>query len=211
MFPSVHELVRQYDYAALFVLLLLGIVGLPIPDETLLTWAGFVVRKGHLHPVATFLAAAAGSMGGITLSYVMGRTLGLGLVRRYGHWLHITDERLARFHRWYERAGRWSLTLGYFIPGVRHLTAIGAGTSGIRWPTFALFAYSGALLWVGTFLTIGYFLGREWESGSQTARHGIAAGAVGLALLAVVVYWVRRRGSRPPGGASQIGPLAPGA
>ena len=59
--------------------------------------------------------------------------------------------------------GHWALTFGYFIPGVRHFTAYAAGMSELEAPQFALFAYSGAVLWVGTFLSLGYFLGERWD------------------------------------------------
>ena len=43
--------VTQYGYAGMFVLLLLAIVGLPVPDETLLTFTGYSIYKNHLHAI----------------------------------------------------------------------------------------------------------------------------------------------------------------
>src|ERR1035441_6007682 len=43
-------------------------------------------------------------------------------------------------HAWFRRAGHWSLTIGYFIPGVRHFTAYAAGMSDLEAPTFAAYA-----------------------------------------------------------------------
>ena len=53
-----------------FFLLVLGIVGLPVPDETLLTFSGYLVYQGHLSLPLTFLSGFAGSACGITLSYL---------------------------------------------------------------------------------------------------------------------------------------------
>src|SRR5713226_5898792 len=110
--------ITNYGYFGIFSLLLLGIVGLPIPDETLLTFAGYLVYKGHLHPVRTLAAAVLGSMCGISLSYVLGRTLGLYVVKRYGPIVHVTPEKVDEVHRWFARVGRWALMFGYFLPGV---------------------------------------------------------------------------------------------
>jgi len=199
MFGPPHDIITQYGYPGLFLLLMLGIVGLPLPDETLLTAAGFFVRKGELHPVGAFIACLLGSVSGITLSFIIGRTLGYRAVHRWGRYVHITDERLANFHRWYEKRGRWTLILGYYLPGVRHVAAIAAGASKLTWHSFALFAYSGAAMWVATFLTLGYLLGRSWEHHSVRVRwYLLLAVLLVAAIVLLIVLLRRRRAVKPP-------------
>jgi membrane protein DedA with SNARE-associated domain len=191
------QLVNQYGDIALFLLLVVGIIGLPVPDETLLTFAGYLIYKGHLHFPTTLAAAFAGSVCGITGSYLIGRTGGLYVIHKYGRYVRITPERLEYVHAWFERVGRWGLFFGYFIPGVRHFTALVAGTSMLEYPIFALFAYSGGLVWVSTFLTLGYFLGEEWSRiGKQIQGRAeeIAIVVVAIALIAFGIrYWRKRR------------------
>ena len=63
--------------------------------------------------------------------------------------------------------GKWALIIGYFIPGVRHLTGYVAGGLRLPWRYFALFAYSGALLWVSLFIGAGYvFQAQRTQAGS---------------------------------------------
>jgi membrane protein DedA with SNARE-associated domain len=157
------HLIQTYGYLGIFSALVLGIFGLPVPDETILAFVGYLVFKGYFHPVPALLTAFLGSICGITVSYAVGRTLGLPLLARYGKYLHVTPERLAQAHQWFEKYGKWSLFGGYFLPGVRHLTALSAGISGLEYRHFAPFAYSGGLLWVATFLTVGYVVGDEWH------------------------------------------------
>jgi len=164
---SLPEFLSQYGYTGLFGLLVLGIVGLPVPDETLLVLTGYLISQGHLHPVWAFVAAFSGSACGISISYILGRTMGHRFVHRYGKWVHLTDDRVEKIHRWFDRMGHWLLAVGYFIPGVKHFTAFVAGMSGLEYPGFALFAYLGALLWVSSFLALGYFVGDKWESASE--------------------------------------------
>src|SRR5882724_4042636 len=90
--------IAQYGYAAIFVLLVLGIVGLPVPDETLLTFTGYMIYKGHLGLPLAFLSGFLGSACGITLSYVLGRTFGIRLIHRYGKYLRIREEHLEKAH-----------------------------------------------------------------------------------------------------------------
>lgn len=152
-------LLMDYGSIVLFILLALGIIALPIPDETLLVFAGALMAKGVLVVPLTILAAIAGSITGISISYVVGRTGGHYVVHKYGSMVGITDDKLQKAHVWFERYGKWTLTFGYFIPGVRHFTGLTAGISELEYRHFSLFAYSGALLWVTTFLSIGYFFG----------------------------------------------------
>src|ERR1035437_6564797 len=112
--------IAQYGYLAIFSLLVLGIVGLPVPDETLLTFTGFLVFQGHLSLPLAVLSGFAGSACGTPLSYVLARTFGLKFIHRYGRYLRITEDHVEKAHAWFRRPGHWSLTFGYFIPGVRH-------------------------------------------------------------------------------------------
>lgn len=149
----------QYGSVALFVLLVCGIIILPIPEETLMVLAGILMSKGNLNIPLTILAAYAGSLCGISLSYLLGRTAGQFLINKYGGWFGITKKQIDEVHNWFERFGKWTLLIGYFIPGLRHFTGFASGMTYMDFRLFALFAYSGAVIWVTTFLSIGYFFG----------------------------------------------------
>jgi membrane protein DedA with SNARE-associated domain len=194
--------ITQYGYFAIFFLLVFGIVGLPIPDETLLTFTGYLVYKGNLSLPLAFGAALCGSLCGITISYTLGRTFGMKLIRRYGRYVRITEEHINKAHAWFARVGHWGLTFGYFVPGVRHLTAYAAGMSAVEPPQFALFAYSGGCLWVASFLGLGYFLGERWQAVEKNIERSLTVAGIALAiLLAAYVLWrtLRARGSRAQG------------
>ena len=152
----------HYGSFALFGLLAVGIIAVPVPEETLMVLAGVLMSQGNLSVVATPLAAFLGSVCGISVSYWLGRTAGHNFLHRYGKWVGLTEKRLKKAHNWFERFGTWTLLIGYFIPGLRHFTGFSAGSTDLELNRFALFAYSGALLWVSTFLSVGYFFGDYW-------------------------------------------------
>ena len=158
-YETLTYLLVEYGSLVLFILLVLGIIALPIPEETLLVFAGALMASKILNIPGTILAASAGSIIGITLSYLIGRTGGSYLVHEYGGWVGLTQKRLDHAKGWFNRYGRWSLFIGYFIPGVRHFTGFSAGTSGVEYRHFALYAYSGGVVWITTFLSLGYFFG----------------------------------------------------
>jgi membrane protein DedA with SNARE-associated domain len=190
--------IAQYGYIAIFLLLVFGIIGLPIPDETMLTFTGYLVYQGHLSLPLAYLAGFSGSVCGITLSYVLGRAFGQTLIHRYGRYLRITDSHVEKAHAWFRRAGHWSLTFGYFIPGVRHFTAYAAGMSDLEYPPFALFAYGGAALWAGSFIGLGYLLGERWKDVQKHLDHYMVAAVVFCVILAIG-YLVWRKRARAQG------------
>ncbi len=178
---------EQYGSLAIFALLALGIIAFPVPEETLLVISGILMQTGSLPITETFIAALGGSICGITASYLIGRTAGDYFIHHAGKWFGVTQKHIDKAHDWFERFGKWTLFIGYFIPGVRHFTGVSAGMSRLEFKEFALFAYSGALFWVTTFLSIGYFFGdyglslfHKLEFGDQTS--------IFLIVLAIAAY-----------------------
>ncbi len=189
---TLHYLIIHYGYFGIFVLLMFGIVGLPVPDETLITLSGYLVFKGELHLIPTFFAAYLGSITGISVSYAIGSTFGHHVLIKYGHYIHVTEERLEKAHAWFEKIGRWALVVGYFIPGVRHVVAIFAGASELQMWEFGLFAYSGALLWAVTFFSIGYFFGEKWKIVLDIVNRHIIVISIAVLVVIIALYFVKK-------------------
>jgi membrane protein DedA with SNARE-associated domain len=196
MEPGFDWIVR-HQYGAIFVLLMLGIIGLPVPDETLLVFAGYLSFRGTLRLEPTVATAFLGSACGISVSYAIGRFVGMPALEKFGPLLHLRPENLAQARRWMDRWGKYSLLLAYFIPGYRHLAAFLAGTSRLRPSVFARFAYSGALLWASCFVGLGYFAGERWQQLLPLLRQSLqTAMVVGAVVLAAAIGWLLLRRSR---------------
>jgi membrane protein DedA with SNARE-associated domain len=184
----------QYGAPILFGAQVFGIFGLPIPDELLLTMAGAFVANGVLRGPSTIAAAVGGCLVGITLSYLLGRVVGIKMLRAtFAH--HIAQ--LERAQALFRRFGGWLLAFGYFVPGVRHVTAIAAGSGCLNYATFARYAYPGGALWCAVFLGLGYASGDRWESVARTAKShlAIAGGVVACAAVAYAIVHVTIRRS----------------
>jgi membrane protein DedA with SNARE-associated domain len=181
------DLLTREGAWVLFAAQALGIVGLPIPDELLLTLAGGLVRRGHLRGPATLAAAIAGSITGTTLSYMLGRLGRRGL----HHFTARNSATLERAQSWFNRFGRWLLVFGCFVPGVRHVTALAAGSTALEFRTFCVYAYPGVAIWATTFVTIGYYAGagREWEHAALLLRahFGLVACVLGALVVAYMI------------------------
>ncbi len=178
--------ITQYGYSAIFALLMFGIVGLPVPDETLLTFTGFLVLQGPSgSPCWRSARRLAGSACGITLSYIA-----------RAHLRHAADPPLrplcADHRRARQQGARLVRARGTLGADVRlfhsrrpppHRVCRRHERGGA--PQFALFAYSGGVLWVVRFLSLGYFLGERWEAVEKNIHHYLVwltvAGAIALA------------------------------
>lgn len=185
--------IQENGYTAIFLLLFLGIVGLPIPDETLLVFASYLSFKGELSTPFTVLSAALGSSCGVTVSYSLGLLFGPRVKTTFGRWLHLTDARYRTTQLWMDRWGPYALLVAYFVPGLRHLGAMVVGASGMRYPVFAAFAYFGACLWSSAFITVGYLLGEEWRSFSRPLHQTFTWTVFGTLLSVCITLLVMRR------------------
>ncbi|MCM3144843.1 DedA family protein [Brevibacillus sp. MER 51] len=184
----------KYGYVGIFFSLTLGVVGLPIPDEVLMTYAGYAVSRGVLHMPLTVLSAFLGAAVGITISYTIAWKWGLPLLMKVGPYLHITPKRIESTQKLFAKYGPYLLLIGYFLPGVRHITAYLAGVSTMGFRRFALFAYAGAFLWSVTFLLLGRVLEKEWLKVVVYIRHyGITFLLIGSAIGMMVYIWMRYR------------------
>jgi membrane protein DedA with SNARE-associated domain len=195
MIPSMDILIhwiRSYGYLGVFGSQMLGMFGLPVPDETILTFTGFLVYKDYLHPVPALLAAYLGSICGITVNYLAGRFIGFPLLHKYGSFLRLNDQKLGLARRWFERSGKFALFGGYFFPGLRHLTAFTAGASRLPYRGFAPFAYSGGFCWVAAFIAVGYWLGEEWRKIVPQIQKYLWLAVGVVVLLALAAYLVHR-------------------
>ena len=199
MWESVEAIVQTYGAFAVFAIMAGGVVGLPFPEETLMLFAGFLAHEGKMPLPFVYAAGILGAAVGKCLSYYLGVTIGTRALCRWGRWFGVTEERLERTQRWFHRAGKWTLTFGYFVPMFRHLTALIAGSAGLDKRTFALYAMPGAVLWGGVYVTLGYFTGEAWQKVGSEVNTAVVSVAVGVAvvLLAAVAYFIVRRMRRP--------------
>ncbi len=194
------ELIRQlgpclshsaYGYLIIFGLLMLGMLWVPFPEETFLATIGVFVSRDCLYAVPAAAAAFLGTTVGVTCMFFVGRSAGFAVIRRFGKLLRITPRDIRRTRDWFDRRGKWTLTFGYWIPYVRHINAMAAGTTKVRYGEFALYAYPGGLAWVIAFISLGYFLGEQWERIEKTFNPA-ARLLAGIVVAGIVIFFVVR-------------------
>jgi membrane protein DedA with SNARE-associated domain len=186
----------QHSYFGIFVALGLGILGLPIPDELLMSLVGFLVFQGKLNYFFAVAIAFIGTSCGITVGYLLGRILGIRFVKKYSTKLSLNYEHVQNVTHLYNSYGKFVLLAGYFVPGVRHFTAILAGASLMPYKVFAAFAYTGALLWTITFVSLGYLLGENWRHIYLYSYNYILPLVLIISLLLILFVYLRVTGEK---------------
>ena len=186
------DLIEHYGYVILFLSLMLELIALPIPGEFLMGYAGVLVFQGKLGWILSIVIAGLGSCTGMTISYWIGYKLGAPFFYKHGHRIHLGPDRLERMSNWFGNYGNKLLVIAYFIPGVRHFTGYFSGITHISFRAFALYAYIGAFIWTGTFISLGKLLGPQWEQFHASLKKYFLIGSIIVIILFVIIYILKK-------------------
>ena len=195
IFKSLAPALDHYGYLSVAGLVFLEDFGVPVPGETVLIAAAIYAGAGRLNAVLVGLIAVAAAIAGDNVGFAIGHFAGRTVVARYGRYIFLTEERLAKAEQFFERRGGPIIIFARFIEGLRQANGIVAGLSEMPWARFIFFNVIGAVLWVGLWLTVGVAAG----SHITTIYHAItryslyAAGLAVLVVAALVVRHIRRR------------------
>lgn len=178
-------------FGAAFLMALESMIA-PIPSEAVMPFVGFLVADGEWNLWLAVLATSAGSIIGSLASYLMGYHGGKPLVLKVGKYLLLDKHDLERTESFFNRrSGTLTIFVSRFVPVVRHLISIPAGTGKMPPGRFLIATLIGATLWNSFLLGCGMVLREHW-SVVQTYSHQVDIVVV-LALLAGAAWFVRAR------------------
>ncbi|MEA2147262.1 MAG: hypothetical protein QOG59_2849 [Solirubrobacteraceae bacterium] len=189
---SLAPYLSDYGYLAVAAVVTIESFGPPLPGETIIIAASIYAGAGTLNIWVVAIVAFAAAVVGDNIGFLIGRKGGRALIERYGKYIGASEERFGKAEAYFLRNGRWIIVVARFIEGLRQLNGIIAGTSGMRWRTFATSQVIGAALWVGCWTAIGYTSGSHIE-GIYSAFSRIGYGLAALLVVALVVLLIRRR------------------
>ncbi|AET68859.1 putative membrane-associated protein [Desulfosporosinus orientis DSM 765] len=182
------DFIYHFRYVGLLILLTCGLIGVPVPDEFLMTFSGFQTSLGRMDFGKTLIVAALGSFLGMNLSYWIGRRLGIPFLHKVAPYLHLNEKKIAQAEQWFQCYGDRLIVIGYFFPGFRHFTAYFSGMSKLHYGRYSMLAGIGALLWSVTFISLGRVLGEHWQKITHILHNYLARSGVVLAILVFLVY-----------------------
>ncbi len=171
--------------ATLFLLVLADSLGVPAPGDSALFVAGALAADGSISVLAIVAVATLAAIIGDTIVYWVGRSGGRRVLLRDGRFAERRRSALAKADAFYARYGLLAVFVGRFIPGVRGVGALAAGTSGMSWPAFAAVNAVACLSWTSLAVAAGYAVGPALAFGVIIAAVAVSG----------VVWLVQRRRS----------------
>jgi membrane protein DedA with SNARE-associated domain len=187
---------EHWGYAAVFLLVYIECLGVPLPGETILVAAGlYAGTTHHLEIVLVWaVAAAAGTLGGIT-GFGIGHYGGFALLRRWGRYIRLDQPKLKVGRYLFTKHGGKVVFFGRFVSILRTYAAFLAGSSRMPWKSFMIFNAAGALAWSALYAFGSNALG----SASKANRLGnvinfVLIGVIVVVLVGAVLY-LRRKGA----------------
>ncbi len=192
----IQNLMDQYGYYVLGMALMLELLALPLPGEVLMTYAGLMVFQGNLNWILSILTAGLGASVGMTISYWIGYKLGTPFFEKYGSKIHLGPEKFKKTSQWFDRYGNKLLIIAFYIPGIRHFTGYFSGITRMSFRTYMMYAYTGAFIWTGTFISLGKILGPKWEQFHRMITKYLLIAGIIAAVIFVVVYLFRKYRNR---------------
>ncbi len=155
-------LFHAHELTTLFIAILVEESGIPIPipGDALVTLAGTQTPHTIGHALAVVGVSSMAIFLGSSLLYTVVHRGGRPLLTKYGKYVLLNEQRLARMERWFASRGRTGIIVGRLIPGLRIPTTIMAGLSGVAYSEFALTMGVASVVWSAFYFILGNVLGR---------------------------------------------------
>jgi membrane protein DedA with SNARE-associated domain len=158
----VHGLFHTYGLWVLFALVMLESMGIPLPGETALVTAALYAGSTHQIGIAwVVLVAALAAILGDNIGYLIGRSIGIRLVARYGRYVRLDEPRLKVGQYLFLRHGGKIVFFGRFVAFLRAYAALLAGVNRMSWPHFLLMNALGGICWAALFGGGAYLFGAQ--------------------------------------------------
>jgi len=165
----------------------------PIPGDTITAFGAFLVGTERLRFFGVYLSTTLGSVAGFIFLFWIGRILGRRFFIERDYWFFKAED-IVRAEAWYRRYGYFLVLLNRFFPGIRSVISLAGGITGLKLSKVTLYALLSAGVWNLIWISLGYALGRNWDTvkenlGRIMVRYNFAIFA--LMALVVLIFVVR--------------------
>ena len=169
-------------------------LGFFLPGDSLLVTAGLFAARGELDIAMLIPLLIVAAISGNTTGYTIGRRAGRPLFDRPQSRIFRRDH-LLKTQAFYEKHGGVTIILAQFMPFARTFAPVVAGVAGMPYKRFATFNISGAILWIGSMTSIGYFLGKTIPGIENNIEYVVAV-VVFVSILPMLIKYVQHRTSK---------------
>jgi membrane-associated protein len=182
-------------YVILFLVIFIetGLVIMPfLPGDSLLFTAGLFARLGYLNIAYLFILLFIAAVVGDNTNYWVGRKIGLrALQLKFRGKNIVKPSYLDKTHAFYAKHGPKTIIMARFVPIVRTFAPFVAGVAEMNYRKFFSFDILGGLIWIGSLLFAGYFLGEiPWIRKNIEL---VALGIIFISVLPIIVEFFKAK------------------
>lgn len=183
--------IEENGYLGLYFTLWLGIFGMPIPNEVIITTIGFAASQNVLNPITMFLVTYCGILSALTTCYLLGRFIGRPILAFFEKRKRFS-KKIKKSLKLIERYHAFSLSLSYFLPGVRNFVPFMYGVSRLPFKTFIVFSYLGAFFWLMIMFSAGFWFNEYLEPILLFGKE-LLAGIAGISILVLFIKMIYKK------------------
>lgn len=194
IFTIAVNLLSQWGYAGVFLLMTLEGATLPVPSEIVLPVTGFLVYNHTLDFWPAVLVASLGGLLGTIIDFSIGYYLGRPAVIRFGRKIRLSEQKLMIAERWFAKHGSAAVLIARFVPLLRTVIAFPAGVAKMKIGKFLVFSAVGIVVWDIILIYLGFLAGQNYSaivSGLDATLPLIGYAALGGIIL-VLLFLTRK-------------------
>ena len=161
------EIMNNFGYIGVFLLIAIENIFPPIPSEVILLFGGFMTTYTSMNVVGVIIASTLGSLLGAIILYYIGKILNKERLKKIitskpGKLLRLKPEDIDKADSWFDNKGNKTVFFCRFIPVIRSLISIPAGMSEMPMKKFLIYTTAGSLIWNTALTVAGSIVGENW-------------------------------------------------
>ncbi len=204
----VQDVINQFGYFGVALLVVVENVFPPIPSEIVLPFAGFVAQQGagvvtaaesDTTVIGMMIAATIGSVVGALILYFVSAAIGpdrlRAFVEKFGKWFGVKSSDLVRAEAWFDRRSVVAVLVGRCVPLIRSIVSIPAGFRRMKLSSFVVLTALGSAVWNIALIGAGAVLKDQWDRVGDYVGifQWVVVAAIIVALARFVLSRIKRR------------------
>ncbi|QED49266.1 DedA family protein [Cytobacillus dafuensis] len=196
------DIMNQFGYIGIMLLIALENIFPPIPSEVILTFGGFMTTTTDLSITGVVVFSTIGSVGGAVILYGIGRLIDVErmerIIEKWGHILRLTKKDIHKAEDWFNKYGVWTVFFCRLVPLIRSLISIPAGMSHMNIWLFLIFTTLGTTIWNVILVNIGAAVGASWEDivKYMDVYSNIVYAILALLVVIITILFIKKRFAR---------------
>jgi membrane protein DedA with SNARE-associated domain len=189
--PDATAFINHFPYGGIFLLLILGGIGLPFPEDATLILSGFLTSHDVIKPLQAFLVVYSGLLMTDFSLYLVGKKYGRGIVEHKRFHKIISPDRLSKLEEKFRKWGGLVVFLGRHILGLRAQIFLVAGVMRMSATKFLVADAISALFTIALWGGIGYLGGNSLQvlKKDVTRVEHIAVVVLVILLASGIFFW----------------------